>query len=87
MGKRGQQTGSEAAKRRVETIRARYGPTYFSDLGKLTAEKYGREHYAKLGEKGGVIGGNVTYERHGHEHFVGIGKKSAQVRKQRREQQ
>lgn len=73
--------------RRLETIRARYGATYYRDLGKRFAkEKLEADpaYYARLGEKGGAIGGNVTAARYGHEHFVGIGQKSAQKRREDR---
>lgn len=77
--------GSEAVKRRLETMRARYGETYYRDLGKRFAKEKleaDPDYYARLGEKGGAIGGNVTAARYGHEHFVGIGQKSAQKRRE-----
>lgn len=81
------QAGSEAVKRRLETMRARYGETYYRDLGKRFAEEKLQsdpEYYVKLGELGGPIGGNVTRERYGHEHYVAIGQKSAQKRRERK---
>lgn len=76
---------SEKAKRRLATIHARYGENYYRELGKRFAqEKLEADpaYYARIGEQGGLIGGNVTFARHGHEHFVGLGQKSVQKRKE-----
>lgn len=77
---------SDAVKRRLETIRTRYGETYFRDLGKHFAKEKleaDPDYYARMGERGGMVGGNATLARYGIDHFVGIGQKSAQKRKAR----
>ncbi len=42
--------------------------------GSKVKEKYGLEHYQKIGKIGGTKGGRTTKERHGREHYERIGK-------------
>ncbi|MDI6816705.1 MAG: hypothetical protein QME41_05890 [Actinomycetota bacterium] len=50
--------------------------------GKATSEKYGRQFYEEIGEKGGKIGGpkggRATKEKYGHGFYEKIGHKGGQ---------
>jgi uncharacterized protein len=49
--------------------------------GAKTREKYGKEHYSRIGEKGGKKGGATTKKRYGTEFYQKIGSKGGQATK------
>jgi len=71
--KTGPKPGTPQAKHGGESVKAKYGSDYYSQLGKkggaAVKETYGSEHYSEIGKKGGT----VTSERYGSEYYSRIG--------------
>ena len=68
-------TVAEAGKRGGETVKAKYGKDFYTEIGHkggaATRKKYGPEFYGEIGRKGG----QTTAEKHGPEFYEKIGKK------------
>jgi len=51
--------------------------------GSRTKERYGTEHYRKIGRIGGKLGGSRTKERYGLVYYQTIGKMGGESRKEK----
>ena len=68
-------TVAEAGKRGGDTVKAKYGKDFYTEIGhkggQATRKKYGPDFYGEIGRKGG----QMTAEKHGPEFYEKIGKK------------
>ena len=72
----------EAGKKGGETVRKRYGSTFYEEIGrkggKATRDRHGVEFYESIGQKGG----KVVKEKYGADFYEEIGHKGGQKVKQ-----
>jgi general stress protein YciG len=72
---RKEMTVAEAGKRGGDTVKAKYGKDFYTEIGhkggQATRKKYGPDFYGEIGRKGG----QTTAEKHGPEFYEKIGKK------------
>jgi len=68
----------EAGKKGGDTVRDRYGSTFYEDIGrkggKATRDRHGVEFYESIGQKGG----KVVKEKYGSDFYEEIGHKGGQ---------
>jgi general stress protein YciG len=68
----------EAGKKGGDTVRDRYGSTFYEDIGrkggKATRDRHGVEFYESIGQKGG----KVVREKYGSDFYEEIGHKGGQ---------
>ena len=65
----------EAGKKGGDTVRDRYGSTFYEDIGgKATRDRHGVEFYETIGQKGG----KVVKEKYGSDFYEEIGHKGGQ---------
>lgn len=72
---RKEMTVAEAGKKGGETVKAKYGKDFYTEIGhkggEATKKKHGPDFYGEIGKKGG----QTTAEKHGPEFYEKIGKK------------
>lgn len=79
-------TDADAAKRRGQAARDKYGLEYYRTIGKkgglAIREKLGSEHYAHIGR----MGGEHTKAKYGAQHYARIGAMGRQAQSRARVQ-
>ena len=74
------------AKKAVETVKKKYGPEFYEQIGRkgglATKQAHGHEFYEQIGKKGGKKGGEATRDRYGPDFYERIGQKGGQKVKQ-----
>src|ERR1700742_4634668 len=74
----GEMSVREAGKKGGDTVRDRYGSTFYEDIGrkggKATRDRHGVEFYESIGQKGG----KVVKEKYGSDFYEEIGHKGGQ---------
>ena len=74
----GEMSVREAGKKGGNTVRDRYGSTFYEEIGrrggKTTRERHGKEFYEAIGQRGG----NVVKEKYGAKFYEEIGQKGGE---------
>lgn len=77
-GPRKEMSVREAGKKGGDTVRDRYGSTFYEEIGrkggKATRDRHGVEFYESIGQKGG----KVVKEKYGADFYEEIGHKGGQ---------
>lgn len=77
-GKTKEMSVREAGKKGGDTVRDRYGSTFYEEIGrkggKATRDRHGVEFYESIGQKGG----QVVKEKYGADFYEEIGHKGGQ---------
>jgi general stress protein YciG len=78
----GEMSVREAGKKGGDTVRDRYGPSFYEEIGRkggqATRERHGAGFYEAIGQKGG----KVVKEKYGADFYEQIGHKGGQKVKQ-----